>query len=592
MSVKTKIISYVILGAMVLGQMLLPFGILTAERASAQSYIGNSVGKIDAALGASAEVTSVPEVLRFDWHRFKIDLFQGIMRGIAYKLAQTYMNRFVNKLTEKYKIRNFLYYDQVLSNYYLGNYLRDKIQDPDLRYIYQLMDSAYVTGQDTRLSGQPNPQNALIPRLKQLIYQRYLDEGGIPTALIDNPDPATIDRESYLKAGYYYAFNNPGFTEVNLNAQYGHYQSSATTAAQLEIIVGNGLKAGRLIGGYCEIDTLFTLGTQVDPTTGASQGPVSISTPQDCQKNGGVWKASALDQARSFIDNPTAYVNNWMTSQIDKIISNNYDPTNFWFVIGNSFGQFLTSKLFLDSSNGGVLPDGDSRGYTPSGSNLGNIPPTGANGTDIDGDGVEDFYDYDNDGVADICIYGGTAPTCTGSASLTTGGGTTGGTFPPLGVGTGNSQNPPPTFDINNVTWGDTDVSNWSQTSNLQSVSWNNYDICYDYDTADTWTPAFPLGGSTSADQIIGNAWIFTYRNGGWQASTFEWFRPGQTCKGIGNMLGRNIGGALNGAGMDNFRPQPGEMYGFMVSTIARNGAQDSNGQERSNVVMQVWLGP
>lgn len=165
---------------------------------------------------------------------------------------------------------------------------------------------------------------------------------------------------------------------------------------------------------------------------------------------------------------------------------------------------------------------------------------------------------------------------------------------PVKAASTGNSVNPPPPLNLNNVAWGDTNVSGWAQTANLSSVSINSSSICFNYDKANSWSVAFPLGGSDPASNgLIGNPWIFVYRSGQWRASTFDWFRLSQTCKNdFGNIAGRSVGGALNGSGVSDFLPVAGETYGFMVSTIARSGAAAFNGQERSNVVMKTWTGP
>jgi hypothetical protein len=387
-------------------------GIMAVQSIPKAEAIAPTIGA-NAAMGATAIFTSVPELENFSWHKFLDDVFKQVSLGIAYAMAQHFMQRFVNKLTEKYKIRNFLYYDQVLSNYYLNNFLRDKISDPDLRQIYVLLESGYVTGQPTGTTPGtgPDPRQALIPRLKRAITDLYIEETGIDPYYIANPPPDS-DLDKYAAQAQYFYFNNPGYTESNVRANFGEFQSNATTAAQLEVIVGNGLKAGRFIGGWCEISILAEA-DRGDEVAGVDS---NISTPQACEANGGIWRQSALDQARSFIDNPTAYVDKWMGGFIESITKTNFDPNNYWFVIGNAFGRFLTNRLMIDKPNG-VLNE-DPRGYAPSDPNLGQGNP-GGDGIDIDGDGQADGYDLDGDGQMDTCIFGGTAPTCTGSTSIT-----------------------------------------------------------------------------------------------------------------------------------------------------------------------------
>jgi hypothetical protein len=409
----TQIIARMLLVAIVFTQVFGIYAFIKPQEPPKAQAIISSITSLSQAIGAGAELTSVPGVERFSWHTFLDDVFKQIMLGIAYSMSQQFMQRFVNKLTDKYKIRNFLYYDQVLTNYYLNNFLRDKISDPDLRQIYVLLESAYVTGQPTGTTPGtgPDPRKALIPRLKKAIADLYTDQTGIDPNFIANP-PQNVDFGTYANQAAYFYGNHPGYTEVNLRRQFGEFQSAATTAAQLEVLVGNGLKAGRFIGGSCDILIVEESGTSG-----------SLSTPQGCAAAGGTWQQSALDQARSFIDNPTAYLDKWMNGVVLELTGSNFDPNNFWFVIGNAFGRFLVNRLMIDKSNG-VLNE-DPRGYVPSDPNLGQGVNANVNGIDLDGDGLPDGTDIDGDGVMDNCYYGGTAPACTGSKTALGGGGGT-----------------------------------------------------------------------------------------------------------------------------------------------------------------------
>ncbi len=357
--------------------------------------------------GAVAAIT-VPTNTLGDLPRSAESWYISIMRGIAFAVVDKLTNTLINKITEKYRIQNYLYYDQVLSNYYLMQFIQDKITDPDLQTIYNLMNAAYVTGQYTGLNGQPNPNNAAIPKLKKAISDYYLKIGGVPESTVFNP-PSNMSDAQYFDAAASYFQNPPSFTAQNLYGDFGAFQSNATTAAQLEVIVGNSLKAGRVIGGTCAF------------ASGASIPTAAASTPTSCAAAGGTWKPSSLDQARSFIQNPTIYINSWLQSFISQRTNTNFDPNNFWYAIGSALGNFLINKL--TSSSGDVLNENPTYSYSP-----GQTVASPGKEIDIDGDGVMDGLDEDNDGTLnsspDICYWGGidgtVMPPCKGSLAATT----------------------------------------------------------------------------------------------------------------------------------------------------------------------------
>ncbi|MBX4187240.1 MAG: hypothetical protein KW802_03240, partial [Candidatus Doudnabacteria bacterium] len=364
----------------------------------------------------------------------------GIARGILEKFTEDFLNRFTNQLVDKYKIRNFLYYDRVLTDYYLNRYIADNITDPDLRNLYSLMDRAYVSGQPTGTTDAPDPSKALIPRINDAISKVYIKRGGIDPQKIYNPSSFSSDRE-YFPAAQAYFSNPKSFTEQNLQGEFGALQSSATTASQLEILVGNAIKAGRVVGGTCKggvvVDS-YDVGTPL-PGTGDPNNPqnklkADLQTPEGCKKYGGTWQPSAVDQARSFIDNPSIFVQNHLDAAISQHFNNLYNPaTDFWTQVGKSFGRFIWNQLGLNKS-GGTLPDSPN-GYQ--GNDYGDPNATSSGGTlsqgeiDLDGDGIADAVDYTGDGIADLCSYGGTPPNCVGSIEAINGTPGTGNEIPP-----------------------------------------------------------------------------------------------------------------------------------------------------------------
>ncbi len=314
----------------------------------------------------------------------------GILREVAFKITDKFIARFVNKMTEKYKIKNILYYDRVLSNYYLNRFIFDKISDPDLRQIYTLMEKAFITGKPTGTSGQPDPRRALIPQINAAIAKEYKKRGGIDPNKIYNPKSFKTDRE-YFSAAQSYFLNPKSFTEQNLRGEFGSFQSSSTTAAQIEVLIGNGIKAGRVIGGTCSNKTV------INPT------------PETCEAAGGKWQPSALDKARSFIDNPSNFIKANLDGFIKREIDTKFDPNNFWIAIGSLVGSFLWNKFALNKSGGPLEEAPAAFAYQPEGNTQ----------LDIDNDRTPDGYDVDDDGDLDICFHGGTAPNCTPSSAAT-----------------------------------------------------------------------------------------------------------------------------------------------------------------------------
>ena len=161
------------------------------------------------------------------------------------------------------------------------------------------------------------------------------------------------------------------------------------------------------------------------------------------------------------------------------------------------------------------------------------------------------------------------------------------GSYPRTGDRPTTTPNPPGTpsgattpVDLGQVNWLHADVSGWAQTSKLR-VKINKSTVSLSYDKAGVWPGTYSIGGAT----VAANPWIFVPQTDGtgWDGATWEWMKQGQTSKNRSSVAGDHI----KKSPLNNFKPVPGQWYGFMVSGLARDRAR--NVSERSNVVMVQW---
>ena len=135
-------------------------------------------------------------------------------------------------------------------------------------------------------------------------------------------------------------------------------------------------------------------------------------------------------------------------------------------------------------------------------------------------------------------------------------------------------------LDLSQVVWLHTNVSGWAQTSTITSVSIGNPPICIGHTMSGGWS-SIPFSGIN----VEGNPWVFANIGGTWYAGTYEWIRPGQTCKEIS---ANTIGPHVDSSPLNGWTPQSGDLIGLMVSTPARLGPAGPK-NERSNVVLVNW---
>jgi len=141
----------------------------------------------------------------------------------------------------------------------------------------------------------------------------------------------------------------------------------------------------------------------------------------------------------------------------------------------------------------------------------------------------------------------------------------------------------PPPLDLGAVTWLHTDVSGWPVTSTLDPIYFSGDSICLDYDRADDWPADTPLDEDT---EVVGNPWVFIWWDDRWYGGTWEWLRPGQTCKAQTSVAGDHI--KVSPFDEDSgWRPTSGVTYYFMVSGLARTSHR--NVEERTEPVPFIW---
>jgi hypothetical protein len=136
--------------------------------------------------------------------------------------------------------------------------------------------------------------------------------------------------------------------------------------------------------------------------------------------------------------------------------------------------------------------------------------------------------------------------------------------------------------DLSQVTWLHSNVSSWAEAATLASVSISGAQICLDYDMADVW-PQEIIGDDVA---VVGNPWIFIWEDEQWYGATWEWLRPGQTCKSADSVAGDHIK-VYPFDEASGWTPTSGTTYYFMVSGLAR--FSERNVEERTGLVPFVW---
>jgi hypothetical protein len=350
-----------------------------------------------------------------NWYDIFKEMGLAAAERIAISYANKYLTRFVDKVVDKYRIKNYQYYERVLSGYYLNQYIYENVDDPDLRAIYNIL-ATDVNSRATVTDEQGNSMPVLAA-LKQKTDEFYYSLGGSgDPGIVKLPSESNYDYFARMEA--YYS-SPPDFTSQNLISQVGDFQNSADAAAAMEVANSQGFKN----------DRSNVSGVVPQVCSGWDPGPYQPekeprSNQANCVAAGGRWVTDAKGLAQTVIQNPSAFIHNFATAAIQDIFKNNFEPRNTIFsAIGSLLGNFLFNKLNLNSDSSGGGFDGTlNEAGTAYASDNGNIPLTKE--IDIDADNIPDGQDADGDGQLtnfnDSCYHGGVPPNCSPSAQVTT----------------------------------------------------------------------------------------------------------------------------------------------------------------------------
>jgi len=111
--------------------------------------------------------------------------------------------------------------------------------------------------------------------------------------------------------------------------------------------------------------------------------------------------------------------------------------------------------------------------------------------------------------------------------------------------------------------------------------------MCINHTKRNQWPTSDFLGDPEVP--IEANQWYFAFINNQWYAGAGEYLRPNQICKS--GQRSEDIGPDGTWAGpMDTWRPQAGELVGYMISTPARAWPDMKTIDQRSNIVTQPWV--
>ncbi len=356
-----QLIAALFIAAMIVGQMFYIPGLYQPKKAEAFLGIG------DVSFDFSTLIASPYDIAK--------DIGLAAAERIALNYTNKYLTRFVNKLIDKYKIRNYLYYAKLLDYYYLNQYIADKIADPDLRQIYLLLaNSVKVTVKTTAQVRQESAakQAAQLATIRKAMADYHVNHGGLDPKRVGDPS-SFPDDTAYIDYVLAYTSNPQSFSEASLTEEVANAQADAEKASAQEIGESRGFKSSRA----------------------SENGP------------------TGLQIAQAVIQNPAGFVQDFSTTAIKTLFEGSYNKNSIYSSVGALLGNFIFNKLQLDR-NGGVFNEYQNN-YQP---DTGATSTVNAVEIDIDADGFPDGEDTDRDGQLNNCYHGGIAPDCTTSKNV------------------------------------------------------------------------------------------------------------------------------------------------------------------------------
>ena len=164
-------------------------------------------------------------------------------------------------------------------------------------------------------------------------------------------------------------------------------------------------------------------------------------------------------------------------------------------------------------------------------------------------------------------------------------------------------------FDFDQITWLHANMKDWNQNSQITAVEFQQNDqgqyngqICIRYNRPESWTDKSVSLSSfdsqllgVSSGSYAGNASVIMKVSGKYYGGTFDWISSSDSCilKDVSSLAEayaseiKSIGFRVQRPPLEKVALQPGDIIGFMVSSLGRNNVR-SDVSERSDIYWMV----